>query len=58
MLLSRPNLSGDNDELQDAGEDEDHAGEHPDVQVGDVADAGHILADLNMDQDRILKKSL
>ena len=50
--------SCDHNVLHDAGEDEDHAGEHPDVQVGDVADTGHILADLNMDQDRILKKSL
>ena len=30
--------------LHDAGEDEDHAGQHPDVKVGDVGDPGHILS--------------
>ena len=35
--------AGHDDELKDAAEDEDHAGQHPDVQEGDVGDPGHAL---------------
>ena len=35
----------DEDELEDAAEDKDHAGEHPDVKEGDVGDPGHALPD-------------
>ena len=35
--------AGDDDELKDAAEDEDHAGQHPDVQEGDVGHPGHAL---------------
>ena len=37
----------DDDELKNAGEDEDHADEHPDVEEGDVGDSGYILSHLN-----------
>ena len=37
----------DDDELENAGEDEDHADEHPDVEEGDVGDSGYILSHLN-----------
>ena len=39
-------MNGDDDELEDAGEDEDHAGEHPDVEEGDIGDTRHILPHL------------
>ena len=42
-LVARLVEAGHNDELEDAAEDEDHAGQHPDVQEGDVGHPGHAL---------------
>ena len=39
-------MDGDDNELENAGEDEDHADEHPDVEQGDVGDSGYILPHL------------
>ena len=44
FLLTELRESCDHYELHDAGEDEDHAGQHPDVEVGDVGDPGNILS--------------
>ena len=44
FLLTELCESCDHDELHDAGEDEHHAGQHPDVKVGDVGDLGDILS--------------
>ena len=45
-LPAGPEVGGDHDELEDAGEHKDHANQHPDVQEGDVGDARHVLSDL------------
>ena len=45
FLVTKLGESRDDNELHDAGEDEDHAGQHPDVKVGDVGDPGNILSD-------------
>ena len=44
-LVARPVDARDEDELEDAAEHEDHAGQHPDVEEGDVGDPGHALSD-------------
>ena len=46
-LFAGTNVDCDDDELKNAGEDEDHADEHPDVEEGDVGDSGYILSHLN-----------
>ena len=40
-----PDVVGDHYELEDAGEDEDHADKHPDVEQVYVGDAGDVLPD-------------
>ena len=40
--------AGDKDELEDAAEHEYHAGQHPDVEEGDVGHMEDIIADLNI----------
>ena len=43
---TRSEEDGDDDELKDATEDEEHADEHPDVKEGDVRDTRNILPNL------------
>ena len=47
-FLARTDVDRDDDELEDAGEDEDHADEHPDVQEGDIGHPGYILSHLKI----------
>ena len=47
-FLARTDVDRDDDELEDAGKDEDHADEHPDVQEGDIGDPGYILSHLKI----------
>ena len=45
-FFARTNVDSDDDELENAWEDEDHAGEHPYVKEGDIGDPRHILPHL------------
>ena len=47
-FLARTDVDRDDDELKDAGKDEDHAHEHPDVQEGDIGHPGYILSHLKI----------
>ena len=46
-FLARTDVDSDDDELKDAGKDEDHADEHPDIQEGNIGDPGYILSGLH-----------
>ena len=52
---TRSEEDGDDDELKDATEDEEHADEHPDVKEGDVRDTRNILTNLeHVDESQII----
>ena len=44
-FVSHSQHPGDHSELQDTGEDKENAGDHPQVQEGDVGDPWYLLAD-------------
>ena len=48
FFVLRPIEAGDDNELHDAAEHEDHTRQHPNVQEGDVRHAGNVVTDLNI----------
>ena len=48
FFVLRPIEAGDDNELHDAAEHEDHTRQHPNVQERDVRHAGNVVTDLNI----------